>query len=163
MKFSWRNVVKERLKMKTWAIVWTCRHCAWYLPYLAMKNYYGSFYIGHASNYFVVLQWSKLHMQLNRFSLIILNARVDRHDLPEFNIKTSMSRDLFMDSLLTYLEMKPQSSNISEAILWGVVWMQRSRVYLLQYYLACLCFFVLSAWKSTAISFIWSDSKQMLN
>lgn len=66
-----------------------------------MKNDYGSFYIGHASNYFVVLQRSRLHRQLNRFSLIILNACVDRHDLPEFNIKTSVSGDPFMDPLLT--------------------------------------------------------------
>lgn len=66
-----------------------------------MKNDYGSFYIGHASNYFVVLQRSGLHMQLNRFSLIILNACVDRRDLTEFNIKTSVSEDPFMDPLLT--------------------------------------------------------------
>lgn len=65
-----------------------------------MKNDSGSFYIGHGSNYFVVLQQSGLRMQLNRFSLIILNACVDRRDLPEFNIKTSVSGDPFMDPLL---------------------------------------------------------------
>lgn len=39
-------------------------------------------------------------MQLNGFSLVILNASVDRHDLLEFNIKTSVSGDPFMDPLL---------------------------------------------------------------
>lgn len=64
-----------------------------------MKNY-DHFYIGHSSNYLVVLQWSRLHMQLNRFSLVILNACVDRCDLFEFNIKISVSGDPFMDPLL---------------------------------------------------------------
>lgn len=40
-------------------------------------------------------------MQLNRFSLVILNACVDRRDLLEFDIKTSVSGDPFMDPLLT--------------------------------------------------------------
>lgn len=40
-------------------------------------------------------------MQLNRFSLVILNACVDRRDLLEFDIKTSVSGDPFMDLLLT--------------------------------------------------------------
>lgn len=66
-----------------------------------MKNDYGSFYIGYASNYFVVFQRSGLHMQLNKLSLIILNACVDRHDLPEFNIKTSGNGDPFMGPLFT--------------------------------------------------------------
>lgn len=40
-------------------------------------------------------------MQLNRFSLVILNACVDRRDLLEFNIKTSVSGVPFMGPLLT--------------------------------------------------------------
>lgn len=40
-------------------------------------------------------------MQLNKFSLIILNACVDRHDLPEFNIKTSVNGDPFLGPLFT--------------------------------------------------------------
>lgn len=66
-----------------------------------MKNCYDHFYIGYGSNNLVVLQWSRLHMQLNRFSLVILNACVDRRDLLEFNIKTSVSGDPFMHPLLT--------------------------------------------------------------